>query len=422
MARADLLSITSRVEVPYVVAELGGLTLGKFVSERVNTSDAYSHQMVNVTYPNFIKGLTVVKNASGLVNNYTLDIVYAVREDEDPNLIEKLLSKAKKNRKILFSYGDSNTPNFIFRSEEALITKVTSSVDLSNAVISYKIQAVSNSYKATSTKRDWPKRVIKGSKLIKELLFSTEYQLNQLFYGMKTLSQVEREAFIADDDVAVTLEAKAGLNVLDYLKYIVSCMRWQGDVVSSGKKQSIYKIAAFDDISSTYGGPYFKVIRYASSTEVVDSDDLDYMTVNVGYPDRNAVVTFNVDNDESFALLYDYEDELAQSKVQHSIGDDGKITSNITNRVVMSTRLRKETEANKTWWAQMTSYPLTATMNIRGLLRNVELMSQIRLNVLFYGRKHIYSGIYSIIGQTDTVNSEGFRTTLRLLRVGGSQV
>ena len=47
------------------------------------------------------------------------------------------------------------------------------------------------------------------------------------------------------------------------------------------------------------------------------------------------------------------------------------------------------------------------------------LMSYIKVNVLFYGHKHIASGIYSILKQTDDIDANGYRTTLQLLRIKG---
>lgn len=67
----------------------------------------------------------------------------------------------------------------------------------------------------------------------------------------------------------------------------------------------------------------------------------------------------------------------------------------------------------------MTQFPITATLTLKGLVRPTLLMDYIKVNVLFYGRKHIATGIYVITKQEDTINESGYRTTLTLLRVGG---
>ena len=67
----------------------------------------------------------------------------------------------------------------------------------------------------------------------------------------------------------------------------------------------------------------------------------------------------------------------------------------------------------------MTSFPISASLVLKGVLRPTILMSKVKLNVLFYGKKHISSGIYLINKQVDTVSSSGCWTTLNLIRVNG---
>ena len=46
-------------------------------------------------------------------------------------------------------------------------------------------------------------------------------------------------------------------------------------------------------------------------------------------------------------------------------------------------------------------------------------MTYLRVNAMFYGQKHISSGLYIITKQEDTVDKTGYRTTLSLMRVAG---
>ena len=66
----------------------------------------------------------------------------------------------------------------------------------------------------------------------------------------------------------------------------------------------------------------------------------------------------------------------------------------------------------------MLGFPITATLTIRGLLRPAFLTDYIKINVVFYGQKHVTSGIYAITEQVDTLSGGGFRTTFSLIRVG----
>lgn len=53
-------------------------------------------------------------------------------------------------------------------------------------------------------------------------------------------------------------------------------------------------------------------------------------------------------------------------------------------------------ETDKTWWTQVTQYPIKATLQLKGLLRSAMLMTYVKVNVYFYGQKHISSGTYIV--------------------------
>ena len=57
---------------------------------------------------------------------------------------------------------------------------------------------------------------------------------------------------------------------------------------------------------------------------------------------------------------------------------------------------------------------------MKGLLRPSVLMSYVRLNTYYYGRKwNAGCGLWIITSQNDTIDFNGYRTTLSLTRVGG---
>jgi hypothetical protein len=74
-----------------------------------------------------------------------LTLVYPVTQTSDPNFFEKVLSSVSKTRKIIFSYGDMSMPSYVYRNEEAIITKVKQNFNLKGGgEISYNISAVSS--------------------------------------------------------------------------------------------------------------------------------------------------------------------------------------------------------------------------------------------------------------------------------------
>lgn len=76
------------------------------------------------------------------------------------------------------------------------------------------------------------------------------------------------------------------------------------------------------------------------------------------------------------------------------------------------------------WWTKLTKYPISATITIQGLLRPAQLMTYLRLNVIFPGggegiRKHVASGLYIVTKQQDQIDTNGYKTTLSLTKISG---
>lgn len=46
-------------------------------------------------------------------------------------------------------------------------------------------------------------------------------------------------------------------------------------------------------------------------------------------------------------------------------------------------------------------------------------MTYLRLHVVFYGAEHISSGLYIVTKQTDTIDYNGYVTTLNLTKISG---
>ena len=67
----------------------------------------------------------------------------------------------------------------------------------------------------------------------------------------------------------------------------------------------------------------------------------------------------------------------------------------------------------------MTQFPITAKLTIKGLLRPSLLMTYIKVNTYFFGHKHVSSGLYIITRQEDSIDSNGYKTTLSLTRISG---
>ena len=408
----NLLGTTSRVETPIIGVKIGDAVLGIY-SELANGNYKYT---IN---PRFLKSLDV-KKINGTVNQYTLRLDYPITSKDDPNYIDKIIARVADTREITFGYGDASIPTFLYREEKAVIIRVKKKSNASSGVKSYTIYAVSTSalsvagvYKFTGN--EWTGKH-KPSDLIKKLLYNPKYGLTQVFYGMLDKQMVEMRQLIRSDDAVVTIEAKSNISALDYLSYLVDCMSPSSNSNDSLKllKKAVYVLLFEDGIDDEINGPYFKVERADKLREKSYAYEID-----VGYPSQNVVTTWEVDNDETYSLYYKFISQVQPNLYSETINDNGEIEQIYYPALGSNSPLFKVTEAEKTWWTKVTQYPIKATITFKGLLRPAILMSYVRVNILYYGNKDIDSGLYIVLSQQDTIDTSGYRTTLKLLRVGG---
>lgn len=411
----DLISTDNFIEAPFVIVKIGDYTFGNYTGK---SEKNVLGTTLKVTYPNFMKGITVSK-INGQVNTYTVNMTYAITENDDPNMLEKVFSSVKNSREMTLTYGDWNSPSNIYREETALITSIKSNVSMQSSKIEYTISGVSNSLTLNSALYDFPERYAKPSDVIRELLYNSSYGLNKVFTGMINKSQVNNNNLIASDDKQVRIPARSSTSTLDYISYLVENMSSTNTKKNSEVTDSIYQMCIMDDSINEFGGPYFKVKKI--STSVSRSDETNAWEIDVGYPGKNFVTNFEITNDESWSILYDYKDKIDQSSYAYLINNEGELIVQDSPSLMRSRRKKIVTERNRTWWTQMTQFPITAKLTMKGLVRPTLIMDYIKLNVLFYGQKHISSGIYVITQQEDNINSSGFRTTLTLLRVGADR-
>ena len=415
----ELLSINSRVAVPMIIVKIGEYSFGLYNRTKANLEvNGRYYSAIKVTYPNYMKSLKITK-VNGTVNTYELQMVYPITQNDDPNLIDKVLSSVSNSREIVFTYGDCATPSFMYRNEEAIITDVKSSIDVNSSKITYTITAVSSSLKSASGSFNFPRYTNKKpSDLIKQILYNKTYGLQDVFYGMHSRAQVEQLGLIAGDDKAVTIEAQTNITVLKYLSYLVSCMSSVNDQTYATYKYARYVLTIHDDTSNVLDGPYFKVSKIL--TNVSSSDSIEYYTIDIGYPNKDMVKSFTIDDSQAYSILYNYNGEVDRTDYVYRIDDTGNLTEIYSPTFSTNDTLLKTTQADRTWWSQLTQFPIHAKLTIRGLLRAAVLMSYLRVNIYFYGRRHNASGLFCITQQVDNISESGYSTELSLVRVGGA--
>lgn len=404
---ANLVSIPTLVQSPFIIANIGGVTFGTF-------SGSYR---TNATYPNYMESMSVTK-VNGTVNTYTLNFHYQVATGQDPNLLDKIFSRATKDRRIILQYGDWMAPNYIYKEEQCIITNVTTRLNMSSSSLDYTLQCTSDAIGLNSTQFNFPARNAKPSDVILQLLSNSKYGLKDVFTGMRNKNVVLSKNLIASNDKKVQLVAQNNTTILNYLNYLVGCMVDNKTPEENKLSTSKYFLTINDDYNNDLGGTYFKVSEVSANAAVYNATDTYELDIN--YPGDNFVTEFSLNNDQSWAILYEYAGDVKQEEYTYNIRDDGTIET-LSSPSLLTSSLTNAKSAYKTqWWSYMTEFPITATLTLKGLTRPSMLMTYVKLNVWFAGgQKHISSGTYIITKQTDSITSAGYTTTLTLLRVGG---
>ena len=420
--RRSLLSSGARVQVPWIKVTIGNYTFGVYSrvgAEKKNDSDFYQ-STYHVQYPNFVQSLDITK-INGQVNQYTLVLSYPVTQTDDPNFFEKVFSSVSKTRKIIFSYGDMSMPTYIYREEEALITKIQTQFDLRSGVINYTVSAVSSA--ALNAGSNW---VFQGgnfrpSERIKEIFNNAKYGLQKLFTGM---NKSNIDYLIPSDDKQVSIEPKRNISALDYIIYLVSCMIPSSFTTPQHAATDMYVLTMHDDTTFddeyrdtlVEHGSYFKIERVSYKTNKSDA-----MQIDIGFGNTGTIVTaFSIFDDENYSLLYDYNDKLEVSPYVKRLDNDGNWIDVWAPGISSSNNYFTTRPSDITWWTKVTKYPIKASITVQGLLRPAILMSYVRLNVIFPGgHKHISSGLYLVTQQKDRIDSSGYRTTLSLTKISG---
>ena len=404
---ANLVSIPTLVQSPFIIANIGGVTFGTFSG----------NYRTNATYPNYMESMSVTK-VNGTVNTYTLNFHYQVATGQDPNLLDKIFSRATKDRRIILQYGDWMAPNYIYKEEQCIITNVTTRLNMSSSSLDYTLQCTSDAIGLNSTQFNFPARNAKPSDVILQLLSNSKYGLKDVFTGMRNKNVVLSKNLIASNDKKVQLLPQNNTTILNYLNYLVGCMVDNKTPEENKLSTSKYFLTINDDYNNDLGGTYFKVSEVSANAAVYNATDTYELDIN--YPGDNFVTEFSLNNDQSWAILYEYAGDVKQEEYTYNIRDDGTIET-LSSPSLLTCSLTNDKSAYKTqWWSYMTEFPITATLTLKGLTRPSMLMTYVKLNVWFAGgQKHISSGTYIITKQTDSITSAGYTTTLTLLRVGG---
>lgn len=361
-----------------------------------------------------MNSLTVTK-VNGEVNTYQLRMTYQIKQGDDPNLIDNILSSISDTRTMTISYGDWCSPGNIYKEEEVLITSVKSNIEFASSRISYDIAAVSKALNLMSQCFNWPATYAKPSTVLLSMINNPSYGIQKNFTGMQNKQKALVKQLIATDDKMVRLEAKNNTSVYDYMNYLVSSMVPNGTDATTGN--SYYALSVIDDNKNEMGGSYFKVTKIGDSDSAYDGKDS--YELDIGYPGNNFITNFTINDNEAWSILFDSSNTSSKNDFTYTYNSLGELVRSDSPSITRSRDLLQTTAADQAWWTKMTEFPISAVIDFKGLVRPTLLVSYVKLNVVYYGRKHISSGTYIITKQVDSISSAGYRTTLNLQRIKG---
>lgn len=392
-AKSTLQISDALIQAPFVELDLGNYTIG-------------SYKGSDDEYPNHITRLEVDK-INGELNRYTIGLIHQIRAGEDPNVLDKMFSSVRYN-KIHIKYGDCESQS-TFKDVEAIITNIVDNRDYAGSRITYTLYATSACNYVTGIKMNFPGVTDKPSNIINNLLYNKGEISNALvsvFPAMTNKTTVNSSGWIPSNDTVLHVDAQSNITVLEYIKYLTGCMSNATNSINDVLRNSTYYLTYEDNAS----GSYFKISERGMNSNNVQN----VFNVTVGFPDGNDVLNFNIDNDTSWQLLY--KNGKVSSEFYYDVDSNGNVLEMPSKSLFNKTQILSEIQKN--WWTQMVNFPVSANLTLRGLLKPVNLMDCINIDVVFYGQKHITSGVYVITGQVDTLDGSGFKTNLKLVRIG----
>lgn len=384
---------TTLVEAPFAEVTIGGVTFGTYQQNRYNA------------YPNYIQSLQVHKT-NGTINTYTINLIHQVSPGDNPNYISSLLS-TNGFEKISIRYGDGNSGTY-FREVNALLTDVKTSFEFVNNLIKYELTATSLSYLTATSKMNFSGIKSKPSKVMMDLLTEKKEIVSDYFTGMADIKKVSQLGLIPTNDKEVEIDSVQNKNIIEYLSYLTSLMIDENETYSD---TSTYYLSINDENYNNLGNTFSVKEVYSGSRKI---NELVY-EVDLGYPDDNMVFDFSVNTDYAWSTAMNTNSNI--TTYRYDINNTGKINKNESKPYLKSTTDDTSYIIDNNTWKQLTRFPINATLNIKGLMAPIMLLTYVKVNNYYFGSKRITSGMYIVTEQIDYISGSGCRTSLGLTRV-----
>lgn len=389
----------------------------------------------------YIVSFSNKKNGSGKANSFEIVIAYApsmdpnVSGDIDIELIDKsLLYKSAKDRTCTIKYGYNIGPDVVETPYyQAMIMKYT--IEMRSGILYYTITGFSGVVSDIELTRNFTGSSVETNPI--------DYVINTLKDVFGTRYNIESDISDKDMPINTVIQGDNDTNIFAHISNVLGSAVKDGEGNLPKNERTIYSYIISDIPKNGKSGTIYIVSdsingdnNEQNATIVFDWGRTSSKSTGpnaTGYA-SNMVLDFQVDFNGQIPLAFNIlTDEDAK---RYGIDQEGNIVSvDLLNQLPTTIDANidtitesdkgkniKETALEIRTWIQAIQYSYTATLRTIGIPTDIPIGGYFKIVPTIQGKKHSTAGIYMVLNSEDTIDSNGFETTMKLMKVTNEKV
>lgn len=411
---ADALSVLPKalkgsINTPFVEFTINGTTFATYKNQD------YFMQM-SCTYAGVGNDPIVMSGGQG--NQFSIQLVYMPKPNQDPNYVDELLAGVTADNKLCtLRFGYSGIPGYNLTSStyDCIITGY--SLTLQNNFLYYTIQCVSQGlifrekrftfYKGKDVNPiDWIYRCWSKSGVDKYY----GLEIDQDIYGhveeMDIGYNKDNEGNIIDNTNTL-----ADVTVFQFLTTILENVKDRDD------DNAVYWYELCDSTDKKVVMIHRTVIESDDNLEKLASFTFDWGGNHQDNSTNNLVLGFECDYKGEMNIAVSDKNFFEKKFGIDSTGNELYASGYNNYEYLVPDYLRVDYARNSKFWSRAVTWAYTAQLEILGVPADIPIGAYIEVNPLIYGRKHHTAGVYAIVGARCDISASGFRTNLSLMKL-----
>ena len=407
------------VLTPFLSFQIGGEKDGVYFSTHIKES-------------NYFMSFKHTHSGAGSANEFTITLVFDPKPGDDISKMEKLFNTTKCYYRygwdqpymlsplyqgILLNYSISMNNNLITYTLTGY-GSVVAGVDLE-----YTLPAVGE-YEESENDDGETVQVIKDGIRPTDYLATYVQDIldkNPTKNGVKNKILIDKSAENKDREVVIPGYSDITLSeALDEILSLAYTLDSDGCMELS---QFYYYIVPANSDNDNTNQIIIKKLK-SETGNITPEINFNWGTVpNASPKTSNIVKNFSAQYDGTIAIATaSSSTDLAEYK--YSINENGSVVRTRViagnSKIGANRSLSQIQSYNK--WASGTQYSYEATLDLIGIPCEIPMGTYIRVTPVIYGTQHHTGGVYFVQEQTDTLDSNGFSTSLSLLKVCVNEV